>query len=924
MMKKMLAAMLAGIIAITPAAAYAGVVPRQQQEETASGESAAESAEAEAGEAAQESSREEAAEESPEKVISDVGDGVWVTDIRLGIKKEKQLRDEQGMTLAKWDEALAERKEQGLAAPLTKVALFAADPDAEILEDADGVYFIGRNEAFPSVSCAEDAYELAWRLIGLLGGSKATDLQLWSELQANGTTVYSFQEIRGNAEYLGSTIKIAAGEDGTVTGVFSSLGFEGSSEEYEVNADVPHVTQAEAEAAVAEKLAADGVKAEVHTDLTDRIAFVDLTLAEALNLDDPQEETEPLLMFWVVYTDNPDTEEAAAYPLIANYVSLDGTYHHSLPVAFAGDADSLCGYRRQNVFDGMTADTWTGEITDIDGNKITVTLPVMYSEADGKWYLGDVDRKIAVADFAEAVYGENHEIKLIGSDTNDGWDNEDLFMLHNYISAYEFYKDMGWNGPDGRGTEVVILKGLCTSNGTPYENACSIGLLEGLQFFGYAPYNAEGNPLSLVKGLDVMAHEFTHTFTGTVMNTNLYKNDLGAINEAMSDIMGNLVEQILDATDDTTWLLGENTGHTVRSMSDPHVKQQPEYVWDLFYGPKVEKLSDVNDNGGVHFNSSLLNRIAALLCLEHEMSHEDAVSFWTMTAMGMTPATDYPKMEALLTWALEESGLEDYQETVSALVEEEKLSLTEIPEELPEGQEMVTLELPEGGAFENPEDWAMVGFQIDTDLLTKLAGTAWELIEQLQEDPEASDEFEEFLTELLENLEMKENRLDLDLEGLLEDKKEDGIITGIADVLSDFSGLLTQYTSWPSVDGNVIRMVQKPYPTMYLLISVKESGTKITGVAVLLGDHWYDIGRIVNLLQEDDKEGEKDEESEGLFSLVLALAKELIVNTVSDRIEAGISSIFFDEEEEAVETNEESSVVCLPADGLESVVPAAS
>ena len=105
---------------------------------------------------------------------------------------------------------------------------------------------------------------------------------------------------------------------------------------------------------------------------------------------------------------------------------------------------------------------------------------------------------------------------------------------------------------------------------------------------------------------------------------------------------------------------------------------------------------------------------------------------------------------------------------------------------------------------------------------------------------------------------------------------------------------------------------------------MKESGTKITGVAVLLGDHWYDIGRIVNLLQEDDKEGEKDEESEGLFSLVLALAKELIVNTVSDRIEAGISSIFFDEEEGAAETNEESSVVCLPADGLESIVPAAS
>ena len=63
----------------------------------------------------------------------------------------------------------------------------------------------------------------------------------------------------------------------------------------------------------------------------------------------------------------------------------------------------------------------------------------------------------------------------------------------------------------------------------------------------------------------------------------------------------------------------------------------------------------MNDRGGVHFNSSLLNLIAARLCTEYGMSYEDAVSFWIMTAMGLTPRTDYIQMGALLNWALDET-----------------------------------------------------------------------------------------------------------------------------------------------------------------------------------------------------------------------------------------------------------------------------
>ena len=42
-------------------------------------------------------------------------------------------------------------------------------------------------------------------------------------------------------------------------------------------------------------------------------------------------------------------------------------------------------------------------------------------------------------------------------------------------------------------------------------------------------------------------------------------------------------------------MLGENTGSIVRSMSDPHFMTQPEYVWDVYYGPNTDRKSDAYD-----------------------------------------------------------------------------------------------------------------------------------------------------------------------------------------------------------------------------------------------------------------------------------------------------------------------------------------
>ena len=110
---------------------------------------------------------------------------------------------------------------------------------------------------------------------------------------------------------------------------------------------------------------------------------------------------------------------------------------------------------------------------------------------------------------------------------------------------------------------------------------------------------------------------------------------------------------------DTTWLLGETGTIPVRCMSDPHMFQQPEYTWDYYYKANVNKPTVLNDQGGVHTNSSLLNNVAWRLCEKGGMTLEEARAFWFAVDGSMVPHTDYAQLSALMPWVLRNQGLEN-------------------------------------------------------------------------------------------------------------------------------------------------------------------------------------------------------------------------------------------------------------------------
>jgi bacillolysin len=165
--------------------------------------------------------------------------------------------------------------------------------------------------------------------------------------------------------------------------------------------------------------------------------------------------------------------------------------------------------------------------------------------------------------------------------------------------AYAFFRtSFGRDSYDGHGGQIRATVRICSSSSTtacPYDNA----FWDGYQFSFGQGWAAD----------DVVAHEFTHAVTEHASNL-FYWYQAGAINEALSDIFGQLIDLTTPADDAgaTRWLLGENLPvGAIRSMANPNAYGQPAYLGDPYW------YWGSADNGGVHYNSGPANRAAYLI-----------------------------------------------------------------------------------------------------------------------------------------------------------------------------------------------------------------------------------------------------------------------------------------------------------------------
>lgn len=179
----------------------------------------------------------------------------------------------------------------------------------------------------------------------------------------------------------------------------------------------------------------------------------------------------------------------------------------------------------------------------------------------------------------------------------------DAVYAHTYSSnTYDFYlKHFGRDGIDGKGIPIKSTVNYCEiDNDCPYMNAAWMGDKNHM-IYGKGFTKAE----------DIVAHELTHGVTEYESNLYYYAQS-GAINESLSDVFGEFVQQsnpIGTVTPATRWLMGEDLEGigAGRNMSNPPLFRNPDRMKSPYYHLAA------SDSYGVHINSGVNNKAAYLM-----------------------------------------------------------------------------------------------------------------------------------------------------------------------------------------------------------------------------------------------------------------------------------------------------------------------
>lgn len=211
------------------------------------------------------------------------------------------------------------------------------------------------------------------------------------------------------------------------------------------------------------------------------------------------------------------------------------------------------------------------------------------------------------------VRSEGEGTVVTPPDVNDAYDHSG--------ETYSFFFDhFGRDSIDGSGMPLKSTTRYCNpSYACPYANAYWNG---EQMVYGQGFASAD----------DVVGHELTHGITDYTSNL-FYYYQSGAINESLSDIFGEFVDQTYGPDNPADkWLMGEDlSGGAGRDMKNPPAFGDPDKMSSSNYAAYTDE--SVNwDNGGVHTNSGINNKAAYLI------TDGDTFNGYTVTGLGLDKA----------------------------------------------------------------------------------------------------------------------------------------------------------------------------------------------------------------------------------------------------------------------------------------------
>ena len=325
---------------------------------------------------------------------------------------------------------------------------------------------------------------------------------------------------------------------------------------------------------------------------------------------------------------------------LAWHITLRPNFLHRWEYFVDAKTGEIINKYNNTCSDGPT----TASATDLNGNNRTINT----YQVGSTYYLIDATKPMfnsgqssmpdnpvgaIVTLNSNNTYMEN--ITYVSSNNNTWNDASSVSAHFNGNLTYDYYRNThNRNSINGEGGTIYSVVNVSDENGSSLGNAFWNGQA---MFYG----NGGGVFLPLAGGLDVAAHEMTH---GVVQNTaNLeYQNEPGAINEAMADISGAMVDR-------SNWQIGEEiipsnsqyfpTG-AMRDMANPHNGgasfndngYQPMHVSEQYHGTE--------DEGGVHMNSGIINHAYYLLATTISKEKAEQI-FYRALANYMTQTSQF-------------------------------------------------------------------------------------------------------------------------------------------------------------------------------------------------------------------------------------------------------------------------------------------
>lgn len=264
-------------------------------------------------------------------------------------------------------------------------------------------------------------------------------------------------------------------------------------------------------------------------------------------------------------------------------------------LAYKTEIYSLEPLARKYVY----TDAITGEVlhtinmiqnTDVPANGVTkyngTQQIVVDSVSPGSYRLRETGRGNGIIT-RSTQNSENYAMAVdIYDDNTTLFNSDDVAISAHWASemTYDyFFNTFGRNSFDNNG--AIIMSYVHYSSN--YANAFWDG--------SKMTYGDGNGQYSAFTTIDICGHEITHAVT-TYTADLIYQDESGALNEAFSDIFGSCVEFYADNT--PNWLMGEDIGNPIRSLSNPNQYQNP----DTYHGTYWDDDPYGMDNGGVHTN----------------------------------------------------------------------------------------------------------------------------------------------------------------------------------------------------------------------------------------------------------------------------------------------------------------------------------